>query len=185
MKTETKRRTERMPAGERRAEILEAAMIEFAHKGLHGTSTEDIADRAGVSQPYLFRLFGTKKDLFLAAVERCFGLVLEAFRQAAAAEPEDVLVAMGHAYCRMLVQRERLLLQLHAYAACSDPDVEAVVQRNYGELYNYVKQASGQDDECLRQFFASGMLMTVAAAINLPAVVDTQTWACELIGPFV
>jgi AcrR family transcriptional regulator len=185
MKTEIKRRTERMHASERRAEILEAAMAEFALKGLHGTSTEDIAERAGVSQPYLFRLFGTKKDLFLAVVERCFGLVREVFQQAAAAEPENVLEAMGHAYGRMLVQRERLLLQLHAYAACSDPDVRAVVQRNYGELYNYVKAASGQDDECLREFFAHGMLLTVAAAIDLPAVLDTQAWACELLAPFV
>jgi AcrR family transcriptional regulator len=185
MKTETKRRTERMPASERREEILEAAMAEFALKGLHGTSTEDIAARAGVSQPYLFRLFGTKKDLFLAVVERCFDRVQDGFRLAMETEPENVLEAMGMAYRRMLAQRERLLLQLHAYAACGDPAVKAVVQRRYGELYTYVKEVSGQDDECLRQFFARGMLMTIAAAIDLPAVIDTQAWACELIGPFI
>jgi AcrR family transcriptional regulator len=185
MKIETKRRAERMPASERREEILEAAMAEFALKGLHGTSTEDIAARAGVSQPYLFRLFGTKKDLFLAVVERCFDQVQTGFRLAAEADPEHALEAMGNAYCRMLAKRERLLLQLHAYAASSDPGVKAVVQRRYGQLYSYVREASGQDDACLREFFAAGMLMTIAAAIDLPAVVDTQAWARDLIGPFV
>jgi AcrR family transcriptional regulator len=185
MKTEIKHRTERMPASERRAEIIQAAMAEFAMKGLHGTSTEDIAARAGVSQPYLFRLFGTKKDLFLAAVEGCFGRVHDAFRLAVESEPEDALEAMGHAYKGLLERREMLLLQLHAYAACSDPEVGAAVRRQYGELYRYVKQISGEDDECLREFFAHGMLMTVAAAMNLPAVLKTEAWACELLGPFL
>src|SRR5438105_14215668 len=75
--------TSRKSAGERREEILEAAMIEFAEKGLYGTSTDDIARRVGVSQPYLFRLFGTKKELFIAAVERCLEQTLALFRTAA------------------------------------------------------------------------------------------------------
>jgi AcrR family transcriptional regulator len=68
--------TERKSAEVRREEILEAAVKEFAYGGLHGTSTERIAQRAGISQPYLFRLFGTKKELFIAANQRCFGRVL-------------------------------------------------------------------------------------------------------------
>src|SRR6266700_3589556 len=64
----------RMSAGERRETVLEAAVAEFALRGLAGTSTEDVARRAGISQPYLFRLFPTKKALFLALVERVSGL---------------------------------------------------------------------------------------------------------------
>src|SRR5258705_13960667 len=63
---------QRIPAAERREMVLEAAVPEFAAGGLAGTSTEDVARRAGISQPYLFRLFPTKKALFLALVGRCF-----------------------------------------------------------------------------------------------------------------
>ena len=55
----------------RREEILAAAFDEFAEHGLDGTSTDVIARKAGVSQPYLFRLFGTKKELYLESVRRC------------------------------------------------------------------------------------------------------------------
>ena len=73
----------RMSAEERREAILEAARLEFASTGFHGTSTETIAERAGISQPYLFRLFGTKKELFVASVRRCFRETLETFQRAA------------------------------------------------------------------------------------------------------
>src|SRR5438445_13604741 len=102
-----------MPAAERREAILEAAMAEFARGGLHGTATEAIARRAGVSQPYVFRLFGTKKALFLAAVERCNQRVLSAFREAAAEAERaggDRWAAMGLAYVALLADRDELLL---------------------------------------------------------------------------
>src|ERR1700730_8853996 len=93
----------RHTAAERRDEILAAAMIEFADRGLHGTSTDDIARRAGISQPYLFRLFGTKKELFKASVSRCFRETLEMFQRAAEGHRgEDALKAMGEAYMDVL-----------------------------------------------------------------------------------
>src|SRR5919204_4997460 len=90
----------RKSAEERREEILDAALAEFAAGGHSGTSTDPIARRAGVSQPYLFRLFGTKKDLFIATVRRCFAETRSVFVEAAAKvdRDEDVLAAMGRAY---------------------------------------------------------------------------------------
>ena len=73
----------RLSADERRVEVVEAAVKAFASSGLHGTSTEEIARLAGVSQPYLFRLFGTKRDLFLAALERMFARLEHEFNDAA------------------------------------------------------------------------------------------------------
>ena len=67
----------RSTAQERRAELLAAALSEFAVGGLHGTSTEAIARRAGISHAYLFRLFGTKKQLFIACAHLCFRRVRE------------------------------------------------------------------------------------------------------------
>ena len=72
----------RVPAAERRDAIIEAAVSEFAHGGLHGTPVDRIARRVGVAQPYVFSLFGSKRDLFLAAVERGFARVEETFREA-------------------------------------------------------------------------------------------------------
>src|SRR4249919_1615866 len=112
--------TTRLSAGERRDEIVAAAMTEFAQTGYAGTSTEAIARRSGVSQPYLFQLFGTKKDLFIAAVRHGFrrtGLAFETAASAARAEDpstEHVLHAMGFAYCDLLRDRELLLCQLQA-----------------------------------------------------------------------
>src|SRR5579872_5049209 len=95
----------------RREEILEAATVEFALRGLHGASTEDIARRAGISQPYVFRLFGTKKDLFRAVIARCFRETLEMFQRAAEGlRGEAALEAIGRAYVDRLVH-EPLRLQ--------------------------------------------------------------------------
>jgi AcrR family transcriptional regulator len=95
--------TTRSTAAARRDEVLDAAMIEFAEHGFEGASTEDIARRAGISQPYLFRLFGTKKELFKASVARCLREALEMFQRAAEGKRgEEALHAIGQAYQRML-----------------------------------------------------------------------------------
>src|SRR5260221_4158029 len=102
--------TERKTKEQRREEILEAALHEFARHGLHAASTEDIARRAGISQPYVFRLFGTKKELFTSVVNRCFRETLEMFQRAAEGlRGEEALHAMGTAYFeRLLTDRTRL-----------------------------------------------------------------------------
>src|SRR6266700_5668924 len=101
--TETK---QRMPAAERREIVLDAAVAEFAAHGLAGTSTEDVARQAGISQPYLFRLFPTKKALFLALVDRCFRRVEGTFTTAAGDRTGDeAVVAMGDAYELLLKDR--------------------------------------------------------------------------------
>jgi AcrR family transcriptional regulator len=171
-----------MHADERREEILEVAMGVFAHAGLHGTSTEEIARRAGVSQPYIFRLFGTKKALFLAAVERQFDNVESMFRLAAERErePEKVMEAMGDAYAELLQDRDQLLLQLHAYAACSDPDVRDLCRARYASLVDLVRELSGAPEEAVQGFFAQGMLLNVIAAMDLMPLLNEEWVACLL-----
>jgi AcrR family transcriptional regulator len=170
----------RMTASERREAVLTAAVAEFAARGLHGTSTEDVARRAGISQPYLFRLFPTKKALFLALVERCFQQVAGTFEAAAADRVgEDALDAMGEAYHRLLENRTLLLVQMHAYAACDDPDIRAATRSGYKELWTLVERLSGLPYERVVGFFAMGMLMNVAAAMDLPAVDERWTRWCS------
>lgn len=172
----------RKTAEERREEILEAAFAEFAKGGLHGTSTDTIAHRAGVSQPYLFRLYGTKKDLFLATVKRGFAETRALFVEAAAKaeQDEDVLQAMAHAYRPMLRDRSRLLSQLHSYAACEDPEIREVVREEFAELWRTVARLSGREIHEVQHFFAIGMLLNVAAAMDLPAL--DAAWARDCLG---
>jgi AcrR family transcriptional regulator len=163
----------RHTAEERRDEIVAAASIEFAETGYAGTSTDAIARRAGVSQPYLFQLFGTKKDLFIAAVRDCFDRTEQTFERSgkpsreAGLRPEQILEEMGHAYVRLLLANRGILrLQLQAYAACGDPDVQIVVRDNYVVLWQTVAAISGADPDAVRRWFADGMLINVIASIS-------------------
>src|SRR3954466_2871184 len=115
----------RQTASARREALVDAAVEQFAQTGLHGTAVSAITDDVGITQPYAFSLFGTKKGLFLAAVEHGFDRVEEAFRDAAAApgEGENPIKAMGRAYGGLLDDRALLLVQLQAYAASGDPEV--------------------------------------------------------------
>ena len=174
---------------ERRREIIEAATHEFAIGGLYGTPVTAIAKRVGVSQPYLFQLFGTKKELFIAAVRRSFERTVATFRTAAAeagtdAGTDDVLMAMGAAYANLLEQdRTLLLMQLQAHAACEDLEVRAAVREEFLRLVRFVQSASGAPDEAVRPWLAEGMLMNASAAMDLGQV--DEDWARMCTGRFV
>ncbi len=168
-----------MPAAERRALVLEAAVAEFAVHGLAGTSTEDVARRARISQPYLFRLFPTKKALFLELVEQCFRRVRDAFTEAAGDRTGDAaLEAMARAYEVLLEDRTLLLMQMQAYAACGDPEIRAVTRDGYKKLWELIERITGLPFQTVVDFFAVGMLMNVAAAMDLPSVDERWTSWC-------
>jgi AcrR family transcriptional regulator len=170
---------ERKSKEERREEILDAAVAEFAEKGLHGASTEEIARLAGISQPYVFRLFGTKKQLYMAGVTRCFRETLELMQRAAEGKRgEEALQAIGQAYGHLLESdRVYLKAQMQAYAACGDPEICAVVRAGYGDLVSYVERVSGVDSEELALFFAGGMLMNVLSSMDASA----EDWGRRLV----
>jgi AcrR family transcriptional regulator len=165
----------------RREEILDAALIEFADKGLDGASTDDIARRAGISQPYVFRLFGTKRDLFIAVEARCFRQTLEIFQRAAEGlRGAAALVAIGEAYEQLLSgDSVYLRAQMQAYAACGDPQIRSVVRDGYGDLVTYVERVSGLDAARIASFFAKGMLLNVLAATHLDDA--PEDWAQRLL----
>src|SRR6266545_3804067 len=174
--------TTRQSAAERREEILEAALDEFAEHGFHGASTEAIARRAGISQPYVFRLFGTKQELFKAVVTRCFRETLEMFQRAAEGKRgREALEAMGAAYVeRLQTDRKRLQAQMQAYAACDDPEIRAVARAGYGDLVAYVERVSGLEPAVVSAFFAVGMLLNVFASMGLTAG-QSEPWADQLL----
>jgi AcrR family transcriptional regulator len=166
----------RLTADQRRESVLSAALVEFSAAGFAGTSTDAIARRAGISQPYLFRLFSTKKDLFIATLGKAFGRIEAAFSAAVGEQTgEDALCAMGEAYLELLADRELLLTQMHAYAASDDAEVRRAAQQAFGHLWRTVSALSGLPDDRIKDFFAHGMLLNVAAALGLPDI--DETWA--------
>jgi AcrR family transcriptional regulator len=182
MATKTETPT-RQTASARREALVDAAVKHFALTGLHGTAVSAITDEVGITQPYAFSLFGTKKGLFLAAVERSFDRVEETFRAAAAgAGEEGAFDAMKESYGGVLADRSLLLMQLQAYAASGDDEVRELVRRRYAELYELVRELSGgasRDD--LAQFFAAGMLLNVAAALDIPKLLLDDTWLADCL----
>ena len=172
----------RMTADERRADVLRVAVRCFAAGGYAGTSTEDVAKAAGISQAYLFRLWPTKKALFLALVQQGFGRVRESFVAAAeGTSGDDALAAMGEAYGELLRDRDELLLQMHAYVACDDPEIGEVTRREFGRLWREVAVLSGADDEDLQRFFAMGMLLNVMASMD--ATSHSAQWVKACMNP--
>jgi AcrR family transcriptional regulator len=166
----------RVPAAERREELIAAAVHEFAQGGLHGTPVERIARRVGVAQPYVFSLFSSKRELFLAAVDRGFQRVADTFTRAATDYREgrgpgdcaDTLEAMGRAYKNLLTaDRDYLMLQHQSYAACDDDVVRARVRHRYAQLVDLARELSGAEPERLDDFFRHGMALNVSAALGV------------------
>ncbi len=161
-----------MSADERRELVLKAARLEFGTAGYGGATTEAIAKRVGVSQPYLFRLFPSKKALFLATVERCYDDLEALFEEHGRdCSGEAALVEMGRGYNTQLDNREILQCQLQMWAvACNDEEVRELVRKRMSRLWQQVQRISGADNQRVLQFFASGMLLNVFAALDLPRI---------------
>jgi AcrR family transcriptional regulator len=167
----------RMTAPERRTAVLAAAVTEFARSGYAGTSTEAIATRAGISQPYLFRLFGTKKDLFIATYELVSDRIIASMTRAGTGlEGEEAMVAMGVAYMDLMQDPEILQVELHGFAAApGDPDIAAACRGTFEVLYRLVHERTMLPDEDIQRFFSMGMMLNVMAAIDLLSV--SEHWA--------
>ena len=165
-----------MSGQDRRRQVLAIAAEEFAESGLHGASTEAIARRAEITQAYVFRLFGTKKALFLEVVITAFDRLTEAMRVAAERETGlAALARMGAQYNEMLADRTSLLLQLQGFAACGDAEVRDVVRHSFGQMWEMAAEITRLDPVTIKAFLAFGMLLNNGAALQV-AELD-EPWA--------
>lgn len=172
--------TTRQTAGERRTAVLDAATTEFAAKGFHGASTDDIARRAGISQPYLFRLFGTKKELYLATSQRAIDHLYAVFAAASAGKTGmDALHAMGEAYNSVMSDRDRLMLMLKCWASCDDPEICELVRAAWRNLVDLAERTSGEPPEVVSTFFSKGALLTIL--MGMDAFTRPEPWSNRLI----
>ncbi|MGP8160308.1 MAG: TetR/AcrR family transcriptional regulator [Candidatus Dormibacteria bacterium] len=167
----------RQTSEERRDQVVEAAIREFAEAGYAAASTAAIAERAGISQPYIYALFPSKRDLFLAAYDRVEGRIRATFREAArdAQSPEQALEQMGLTYPELIADRYELLMQLQAYAAAADPEIHGHISRSFRTLAEDVARRSGASPRQVAEFFAAGMLANVTTVLGLPELC-TPLW---------
>ncbi len=176
----------RMNAERRYEQIVTAAMSAFARTGYSGTTTEHIATMVGVSQPYVIRLAGTKRALFLAAFERACDATEHYMRsavseleQATSAQKLDALRAAG--YRRVLADRELMGLMLHSFAAAgTDPEIRDVVRVRYGALFVLVAEITGASPEDVRDFMAVGILWQILAVLGAAGPDATHQWAMPI-----
>lgn len=173
---------QRMTGSERRAQILGIAAEEFARTGLHGASTETIARRAGISQPYVFRLFGTKKELFRLVVADAFaGMTAGVAAAVGDLRGLPSLKVIAEEYRRLLTDRTRLLLQMQGFAACDDPEVRETVRAAFGTHWRTIAEISGLDPARLRVFIALGLLLNDVAAMDVSEL--DEDWARAVLTP--
>ncbi|MBQ0984698.1 TetR/AcrR family transcriptional regulator [Streptomyces sp. F63] len=174
------KQTGRLTGVDRREQVLKIAAEEFAAHGLHGVSAEAIARKAGITHAYVFRLFGTKKQLFIEVVRRAFESMARDLAEAAGpAKGLEALAAMGRRYDAGLSDRTLLLLQLQAFAACGDAELRAAVRESFGALWRTVSGITGLDAVQVKTFMAYAMLLNTSAALEL-ADLDAD-WAAQAV----
>jgi len=174
----------RLSAPERREQVVEVALRHFALGGYHGTSTEAIAAEIELSQPYLFRLFHTKRELFLACCAACNERLRRDWRAAAEAAPDgEKLSAMGQVYMALLADEHALRFQLQMWAACSDEVIRTGVRELFRELVDDARAMSGASEAELWRFISTGMMLNVVATIGLHEIADADPWAAAWIDP--
>jgi AcrR family transcriptional regulator len=165
-----------MSGTQRRTQVLGIAAGEFANHGLRGASIEAIAREAGITQPYVFRMFGTKKALFLELVGAAFDRFSDGMSQATeGARGPSALALMGAQYYELLADRTTLLLQLQGFAACGDSEVRDLVRARLARMWDTVADPTGLDPVTVKTFLAFGMLLNNAAALDINEL--DEPWA--------
>ena len=163
---ETVQRPTRMSGTQRRAEILVAARRVFAERG-YAASTDEVARAAGVSQPYVVRLFGTKRELFVEAYREASAEIVAALGSVPAG-PEAGM-QMADAYVGLLADRNLLRLTMHGFTAGTDDEVGQIARHTLGEAFRLFRDRTGADEDAARMFVAQGMLINVLLAVDAPA----------------
>ena len=161
-----------MSGDDRRELVLQAANKAFAKGGYAGTSTDAVAKEAGVSQPYVVRMFGTKLDLFLEVFERAVRRIRDAFAEVLDDGPfdpesEDDKARMGLAYTELLEDHDFLQVMMHGFSAGGVDEIAAAARRCMGEVFATIRRTGWTDDDT-RDFIAYGMLLNVMISMRAP-----------------
>lgn len=180
------RLNERIPAGERREQILAAASLVFGERGYFGATTDQIARAAGISQPYVVRMFGSKENLFVEVLARALDKLLDAFTSTIAAwradgSPDDITRRLGTAYVNLIEDRGLLLSLMQAFSMGQEPAIGAKARAGFIEIYRLLREETGFEPEQARSFLAEGMLLNTLLGLRLPDEYGSDAAAAELL----
>jgi TetR/AcrR family transcriptional regulator len=171
----------RMKAEDRRELILAAATGVFGDYGYFGATTDQVAKAAGVSQPYVVRMFGTKEQLFLEVMRRAVDRLLAVFRAELAAGTHDLGPRFGRAYVDLLTDRGLLLSLMHAFVLGSDPVVGPHARAGFLEVYSFLRDEAGFDAAEVHAFLANGMLINTMVGLRMSDEFEGNPVAAECL----
>jgi TetR/AcrR family transcriptional regulator len=175
-----------MPAAERRALILDAARDLFGRQGYHGTTTDQIASAAGISQPYVVRMFGTKEALFLEVFHATLTTLVDAWRDTLQALPSDAdtqtrASAIGEQFVDLSATRGLHTMLLQGFVSGADPAIGRAARDGFLEMYRFLRDEAGVPDEQIQGFLGSGMIFSVMLAIDMPSLFGADPDAAALL----
>ncbi|MFF2495403.1 TetR/AcrR family transcriptional regulator [Agromyces sp. NPDC058064] len=171
----------RMKAADRRELILAAATAVFGAKSYVGTTTDEVARAAGVSQPYVVRLFGTKEKLFIAVIQRAYARLIDEFRRAMPGPDETRVDRMGAAYTGLLAERGMLPVIAHSTALGGEPEIGRVARGGFSEIWRFLREEAGFTPEAAREFVATGMLINAVVGLRLTGEYGDEVSATEVL----
>lgn len=179
--------SERIPAGERREQILAAASLVFGERGYFGATTDQIAKAAGISQPYVVRMFGTKENLFIEVLSRALRKLVEAFTETieawkAAGSPDGQLTrSLGIAYVNLVEDRGLLLSLMQGFGMGHDAVIGGRARDGFMRIYRLLRDDAGFEPEQVRTFLAEGMLLNTMLGLGLPERYGRDAAVTELL----
>jgi AcrR family transcriptional regulator len=171
-----------MAADARRVLLLDAATKVFGERGYAGATTDQIATAAGVSQPYVVRMFGTKEKLFIEVLRRDLERMLAAFRAELNVESDLPLSQrLGAAYIDLLQDRGLLLSLMHGFVLGADPVIGELARCGFLDVYRFLKTEAGYSPDDAAIFMAHGMLINTLIGVRMTDDVDSDADARELL----
>jgi AcrR family transcriptional regulator len=174
----------RMAAADRRELVLAAAAGVFGERGYVGATTDAVAKAAGVSQPYVVRIFGTKAALFQAVLERSLDRLVAAFRQEIAenvANSEDLHTCIGRKYVELLADRGLLLSLMQAFMLGADPEIGPTARAGFLRVYRLLRDEAGFSPEEASQFLSGGMMINTLVGLRMGADFDADPDVREML----
>ncbi|ROQ39509.1 TetR family transcriptional regulator [Frondihabitans sp. PhB188] len=175
-----------MTSAERREQIIQAATSVFGDRGYHGTTTDQVAKAAGISQPYVVRMFGTKEALFLEVINAALAMLLVSFREQLAehrssGEPAEALVPkLGNAFIDLVKTRGLHRSLMQGFVSGGDPVIGVAARRGFLEVYAFLRDEAGFAPEEVQTFLSYGMLTSVLLCIEMPSLFGRDSDATEL-----
>lgn len=166
----------RMSGGERRTIILEVARDLFGRFGYHGTTTDQIATAAGISQPYVIRIFRSKERLFLEVFQDALTTLMSAWRatlaemRTANATPQQREDRIGEQFIDLSATRGLHTMLLQGFVSGEETEIGASARAAFLEMYRFLRDEVGMPDDRIQAFLGNGMLFSIMLAVGMPTL---------------